>query len=693
MTYANLTIGRKITGGFALVFLLLATVTAVAYLALGASGRKFGLYAASAQETNAAASLESAMLTLKMQVNEFLATGDPTSVEQYDKAKTELDADFGIGEQRIVDAGRAFQLAAAKRLLGQYDSAFRRVVENQRQLGQVERETLTPASAEITGALQKMLTSARDQGDMNAAFTISSALKAFFECTSDMSSFLLTSRPEQAAAARAALDVTLGQIKRIEKDQADLEKVDASLKDPAKEALIHSLQTSAAAYAGGLDRTVALKTDRDQITMNELNRIAPQFTAALATVRQAVRDFQGQLESRMRVEESRTEMAVTWGTLGACLLVLGVAVRIGRGISQPIGAIATRLSSESAQTNAAAYQVSQVSQAIADGASQQASAIEESSSALHEMASMTTRNSENAQMAKTLASEARATADAGAREMEEMKAAMSAIKASSAEISKIIKTIDEIAFQTNILALNAAVEAARAGEAGAGFAVVADEVRTLAQRCAQAAHETSDKISDSAAKSEQGVAISAKMAGNLGAIVERIRKLDEMIAGIAQASHEQSDGIGQLNNSMAGMDKVTQSNAALAQQSAASSDELKAQAEQVQAAVSELMRMVDGNSGAACKIPAAGGILTPVLPGHGSNGHGHGSNGHGRDQRSNGHAEKYYVPGRSMAARQDNGSHGFNGSPGHGSNGHGSNGKHGTRHNPPGADNNFVDQY
>jgi len=681
VTYAHLTIGRKITGGFALVFVLLATMTAVAYLALGASGRKFRLYAASAQETNAAASLESAMLALKMQVNEYLATASPESVDAYDKAKTELDADFAVGEQRVIDAGRAFELATAKRLVGQYDGAFRRVVENQRQLGQIERETLTPAAADVTASLQKLLTAARDQGDMNAAFTISSALKAFFECNSDMSSFMLTSRTEQAVAARAALDVTISQIKRIDKDQADLAKVDASLKDPAKEALLRSLQASAAAYAAGLDRAVALKTTRDQVTVNELNRLAPQFTGAIATVRQAVRDFQSQMETRMRVEESRNEMVVTWGTLVACLLVLGVAVRIGRGISRPIGAIATRLASESAQTNAAACQVSQVSQAIADGASQQASAIEESSSALHEMASMTTRNSENAQVAKTLASEARATADAGAREMEEMKAAMSAIKASSAEISKIIKTIDEIAFQTNILALNAAVEAARAGEAGAGFAVVADEVRTLAQRCAQAAHETSDKISDSAAKSEQGVAISAKMAGNLGAIVERIRKLDEMIAGIAQASHEQSDGIGQLNTSMAGMDKVTQSNAALAQQSAASSDELKAQAEQVQAAVSELMRMVDGNREATGKIPLATGILTPVLPGRGYHGHG-----------SNGSAEIRSAANRPFHGHSENGGHGFNGNGSHGHGSNGSNGKRGSRLSSAANDNNFVDQ-
>jgi methyl-accepting chemotaxis protein len=645
MHFSQWTIGRKITGGFALMLALMVALTAVSFLALGASGRKLTLYAASAQETNAAASLEAAMLALKMQVNEFLATGSTGSVEAYTKTKAALDTDFGAAEKRIVEPARASQLAVARRLLGQYDDAFQRLVNNERQLTTVDREVLAPASAEIAAGLQKMLAEARDQGDMNASFKISNALKAFFESTSDLSSFLLTSRPEQAAAAHDALGIALGEIKRIEKDQSDMEKVDASLKDAGREGLIRSLLAAAASYASGLDRTMGLKTDRDGIVTGQMNQIAPQFTAALAGVREAVGQYQYDLESRMYSEQHRNEIFVIWGTLIGCGLSLIGALRIVRGITRPIGAIATRLSSESAQTNAAAHQVSQVSQSIADGASQQASAIEESSSALHEMASMTTRNSENAQVAKTLASEARGTADAGAREMQEMKIAMSAIKASSTEISKIIKTIDEIAFQTNILALNAAVEAARAGEAGAGFAVVADEVRTLAQRCAQAAHETSDKISDSALKSEQGVAISIKMGDNLGAIVERIRKLDEMIAGIAQASHEQSDGIGQLNNTMAGMDKITQSNAALAQQSAASSDELKAQAEQVQSAVSELMRMVDGTSGDACRVPDSRGIISPVLPetygrtagraqavgqhGHDRNGHpvAHGTNG------------------------------------------------------------------
>jgi methyl-accepting chemotaxis protein len=205
---------------------------------------------------------------------------------------------------------------------------------------------------------------------------------------------------------------------------------------------------------------------------------------------------------------------------------------------------------------------------------------------------MTRRNAENAQKVNDLAKHARAAADKGSNDMQAMSSAMEAIKGSSDDIAKIIKTIDEIAFQTNILALNAAVEAARAGEAGMGFAVVADEVRNLAQRSAQAAKETAAKIEGAIQKTAQGVDLSDKVAQSLHEIVGKTRQVDELAAEVANASREQTQGISQINTAVTEMDKVTQSNAANAEESAAAAEELNAQALLLKGSVGQLLALV-----------------------------------------------------------------------------------------------------
>jgi methyl-accepting chemotaxis protein len=616
MTSGNLTIGRRIALGFTLVLVLLGIVSAVAWLTLGASGRKLALYAGSTQETNTAATLETSMLELKLHVNEFLATPTTEHTKAYQDSKQKLDQDLAKAAQLIEDPERKQQLDEAGKLLGQYDSAFQRVVENSGKLDAVVAGKLTPLGDSIAKGLQKVLTDAKNNGDMNGAFKVSNALKAYFECSSLVNSFLLTSREDFAESARAGIKSVGASIDKLEKDQEELVKMDASLKDEEKDKLLKSLRVSADDYTLSLQSIIDLKHERNDLVDTQINRIAPLFTAALGRVRQSVIGFQSELEQRARDDQKRNELLVIISTAVGALLAIAAAWFVIRSITRPISAIADLLSSESNQTYGAALTVAEVSSSMADGASRQAASLEESSASLHEMASMTQRNSESAQSAKNLAAEARSTADAGARDMEAMNGAMAAIHSSSAEISKIIKTIDEIAFQTNILALNAAVEAARAGEAGAGFAVVAEEVRNLAQRSAQAAKETAAKIEDASSKSEQGVAISGQVAASLSAIVERIRQLDEMVGGIAQASHEQSEGITQLNQAVAGMDQITQTNAGLAEQASTSAQKLQAQSAEVKAAVGNLLQMVHGIAADAPAeaVQADHVPIRPVLP-------------------------------------------------------------------------------
>jgi methyl-accepting chemotaxis protein len=281
--------------------------------------------------------------------------------------------------------------------------------------------------------------------------------------------------------------------------------------------------------------------------------------------------------------------------LGTAVLLAGfLAWRIGGTTSRLLRDLAINLEQGATQTASAARQVSAASQALSSGASEQAASVEETSASLEEMSSMIRSTADNAEKAKTLAGEARAVAEAGSRTMSEMTQAMTAIDTSSAEVAKIVKNIDEIAFQTNILALNAAVEAARAGEAGAGFAVVADEVRSLAQRSAAAAKETAEKIEAAITSSRRGSDSCTRVAVSLTQIADKVSGTDALVGEIATAAREQAQGIEQINTAITQMDQVTQSNSASAEESASAAEELDAQAASLKDMVGQLRELVGG---------------------------------------------------------------------------------------------------
>ena len=607
MKLSALTIGQRVALGFSLLLLLGAGLGGfAAYKMLtGATGAQF-LSDAVAPQADITSTLAGASAKVQLAARTYGLTSDEayrdTALKHLGEVQAALDSAHKLSDSQPSLTVLKDGCIAADKALATYVTQFKATEANLIAADKIRAQLDTGASGFVTSI---------------EGFIANQDKKLAEEIAAGVSADKLEERRFKFSTSNEIIDLgntirvttfkaqALRQPELVEKAQAIFPKMEALrqklvpiTRDPQNSKQLAEVGQSADLYRTGIDALVKNNAEA-LVIMKTRSAAAADFDAVVEGVLD--RSIKRTLEY---AKDSAAELGgVSRGLIGGLIVmvILGLvaAVVIIRGVNRALTLTAETLSQGSLQVAAASGQVSSASQSLAEGSSEQAASLEEISSSIEELASMTKRNAENAQSGKVSAGHARHAAESGAAEMERMQAAMNAIQQSSNDISKIIKTIDEIAFQTNILALNAAVEAARAGEAGAGFAVVADEVRSLAQRSAIAAKETADKIADACTRSAQGVDLSVKVTAGLQQILEKSREVDRLVTEVATASNEQSEGIAQINTAVSQMDKVTQSNAANAEETASAAEELNAQSEELRNAAAQLAALVGVTAGAA----------------------------------------------------------------------------------------------
>lgn len=575
------------------LFLLLAAATIYTVTGIGHS---VDGYAVSVREGNAAKQTEAAVYELQSLSTEFLNSRRAKVAERFTKQAAELDKQLLEWANSTEDVERVKYIREAEGLLKNYIQAFEELVQLTDKATSLNEQQLQPRLADFEKEIQNSLESARDQGDIGASFQASSALQYLAQSQAALYLFLSNSEDKDAQRAETAFAAMVKELDQMVKGMEELAEFDATMVDAAK---LQRLQ-KAASEARAAQKVIGQLREGvmaiQKSSQSGVEAIAPKMVATIQQLEQDLDNYQASLAQAAAKSQASARWLTLVLTSAGLIGGIGLSVFLGLGITRKISSVSDRLEMSAHETKEASVQILASSHSLAEGANEQAASLEETSASLEEMSGMTARNAERANEAKDLATATRGAAEKGATDMQEMTEAMTAIKDSSNNIAKIIRTIDEIAFQTNLLALNAAVEAARAGESGAGFAVVADEVRSLAHRSAEAARETAAKIEDSLRKSDRGVQICQTVAQSLSGIVERARSMDQVVVEIANSSQEQSTGIAQIERAISEIDSLTQRNAASAEENASSAQMLNQQALAMESAVTDLLGLVGRKS-------------------------------------------------------------------------------------------------
>jgi len=473
-------------------------------------------------------------------------------------------------------------------LIGSYKADFNKMADKLMDSRAVLSGSLAPDGWKLNDALLGMIKTAREADNASLLEAVGETRQELIMARLLVMKYIDSRHEEDAEKANTQLKVFRGSLEALAHRGVDEKTV--------KDAL-----TIVSSYDAGWKQLNDDTRAGMEILAGRLDQSGPKISSLMAEIKNTAGEEQESLTAKVTKQITQAEIMMASALGLALILGIGYAFIAIRSINKVLRTVIGGISEGSNQVSSAANQMSRASQSLAESSSTEASTLEETSSSLEEMSSMTRQNADSSRKALDLVQAAEKNMTVSGESMNKLSESMQQIEDASRETQKIIKTIDEIAFQTNLLALNAAVEAARAGEAGAGFAVVADEVRSLARRAAESAKSTTSIIEGTMHRVDTGSKLVSEVSDRFKSVETDTRSLATLMAGISNASDEQARGIEQISSATSDLDKTIQDNAANSEETAASAEELNAQAASMQEYVTQLVVLVDGSSQAGAK--------------------------------------------------------------------------------------------